>query len=204
MDKQLITDILIDTNAISLNFENKFTWASGIISPIYCDNRVLLSFVKQRDIIIDSFIDSIKKNYPNVELIAGVATSGIGFAAMISQKMGLPMIYVRTKSKDHGKNSQVEGIIKENQKIVVIEDLISTGQSVLNVCEVLKTNKSNVLGVQAIFTYDLLKAKTNFANQNVILNTLSNRKFLIKSMKKSNSFTDENINDLYIFFNSLG
>ncbi|QBQ07783.1 orotate phosphoribosyltransferase [Spiroplasma gladiatoris] len=204
MQKTKITDLLIETNAISLNFDQKFKWASGIISPIYCDNRILLSFVKQREVIIDAFVENIKLNYPDVELIAGVATSGIGFAAMISQKMNLPMIYVRSQSKNHGKNSQIEGKFSKNQKVVVIEDLISTGQSVLNVCNALREESVEVLGVQAIFTYQLSKATNNFANENVELKTLANRQDLIESMKSSQNYSLENIDDLNLFFNSLG
>ena len=178
--EQQIAKYLLETKAVFLNPKDPFTWASGIKSPIYCDNRVLLSFPSIRSKVIDAFVEIIKKNYPDVDCIAGVATAGIPHAALISDRMNLPMIYIRSSAKDHGLSKQIEGKFNPGAKIVVIEDLISTASSSLKALEALASEDVEVLGLAAIFTYGLDKAKQNLENAHVKAVTLSNYEALIE------------------------
>ena len=178
-----IASHLLDIKAVYLQPDNPFTWASGIQSPIYTDNRVTLSYPDTRTLIEDGFVQKIKEEFPDVEVIAGTATAGIPHGAIIADRMNLPFAYIRSKPKDHGAGNQVEGRIFKGQKMVVIEDLISTGGSVLDAVAAAEREGADVLGVVAIFTYELPKATENFANADVKLVTLSNYSELIKVAK---------------------
>ena len=178
-----IASHLLDIKAVYLQPDNPFTWASGIHSPIYTDNRVTLSYPDTRTLIEDGFVQKIKEEFPDVEVIAGTATAGIPHGAIIADRMNLPFAYIRSKPKDHGAGNQVEGRIFKGQKMVVIEDLISTGGSVLDAVAAAEREGADVLGVVAIFTYELPKATENFANADVKLVTLSNYSELIKVAK---------------------
>ena len=178
-----IASHLLDIKAVYLQPDNPFTWASGIQSPIYTDNRVTLSYPETRTLIEDGFVQKIKEEFPDVEVIAGTATAGIPHGAIIADRMNLPFAYIRSKPKDHGAGNQVEGRIFKGQKMVVIEDLISTGGSVLDAVAAAEREGADVLGVVAIFTYELPKAAENFANAGVKLVTLSNYSELIKVAK---------------------
>lgn len=178
-----IASHLLDIKAVYLQPDNPFTWASGIQSPIYTDNRVTLSYPDTRTLIEDGFVQKIKEEFPDVEVIAGTATAGIPHGAIIADRMNLPFAYIRSKPKDHGAGNQVEGRIFKGQKMVVIEDLISTGGSVLDAVAAAEREGADVLGVVAIFTYELPKAAENFANAGVKLVTLSNYSELIKVAK---------------------
>ncbi len=178
-----IASHLLDIKAVYLQPDNPFTWASGIQSPIYTDNRVTLSYPDTRTLIEDGFVQKIKEEFPDVEVIAGTATAGIRHGAIIADRMNLPFAYIRSKPKDHGAGNQVEGRIFKGQKMVVIEDLISTGGSVLDAVAAAEREGADVLGVVAIFTYELPKAEENFANAGVKLVTLSNYSELIKVAK---------------------
>ena len=178
-----IASHLLDIKAVYLQPENPFTWASGIQSPIYTDNRITLSYPDTRTLIEDGFVQKIKEEFPDVEVIAGTATAGIPHGAIIADRMDLPFAYIRSKPKDHGAGNQVEGRIFKGQKMVVIEDLISTGGSVLDAVAAAEREGADVLGVVAIFTYELPKAAENFANAGVKLVTLSNYSELIKVAK---------------------
>ena len=155
-------------------------WASGWKSPIYCDNRILLSDPKSRNIIANYFSEIIKSKYKDVQVIAGVATGAIGIGILVAQKLNLPFIYVRPEAKKHGRKNQIEGKISENQKIVVIEDLISTGKSSLNAVKALRESNLEVMGMVAIFTYGFNKSIENFEKNKVDLDTLSDYNELIK------------------------
>ena len=146
---------LLTIEAVFLRPNEPFTWASGIKSPIYCDNRMTMSYPAVRKAIASGLAAQIKEHFPDVEVIAGTATAGIPHAAWVADILDLPMVYIRSKAKDHGKGNQIEGRITEGQKMVVIEDLISTGGSVLEACEAAAREGANVLGVAAIFTYEL-------------------------------------------------
>lgn len=170
---------LLEIGAVALRPHEPFTWTSGIKSPIYCDNRLTMSFPEIRDLIAESFAAVIRETYPEVEVIAGTATAGIPHAAFVAQKLGLPMAYIRDKAKGHGKENQIEGIIKPGQKVVVIEDLISTGGSSLKAAIAVAEVGAEPLAVLAIFSYQLDKAVNAFAEAGIPLQTLSNYTSLI-------------------------
>lgn len=179
---QIAADLL-DIQAVYLKPEDPFVWASGIKSPIYTDNRITLSYPETRTLIEDGFVETIRANYPDVEVIAGTATAGIPHGAIIADKMNLPFAYIRSKPKDHGAGNQIEGRVTKGQKMVIIEDLISTGGSVLDAAAAAIREAVEVLGVVAIFTYELPKAQANFEKAGVELLTLSNYSELIKVAK---------------------
>jgi orotate phosphoribosyltransferase len=174
-------EYLLQIKAIKLQPSNPFTWASGWKSPIYCDNRKTLSFPAVRSYIRDSFATLIKELYPQAEIIAGVATGAIAHGVLAADKLGLPFIYVRSEAKEHGLGNQIEGYFEPGQKVVVIEDLISTGGSSLIAVKALRQAGCDVLGMAAIFTYEFKKASDGFAQENCSLNTLSNYSVLIET-----------------------
>lgn len=179
--EHLIAEELLKIKAVFLNPKEPFTWASGIKSPIYCDNRLTMSYPKVRKAIAQGLAEKIKANYPEVEVIAGTATAGIPHAAWVAEILDLPMVYIRSKAKDHGKGNQIEGKITQGQKMVVIEDLISTGGSVLEACQAAKREGADILGVAAIFTYELPKGQANFQAAHIPLVTLTNYSTLLKT-----------------------
>lgn len=176
--KSIASDLL-SIDAVSLSPNEPYTWASGIKSPIYCDNRITMSYPDVRNRIAQGLAEIIKNQYPDVEVIAGTATAGIPHAAWVSQILNLPMIYIRGSAKDHGKGNQIEGLLKKNQKVVVIEDLISTGGSVIEACKAVTEAGGDVQGVVAIFTYELPKGIENFSSNQINLTTLTNYSTLI-------------------------
>lgn len=176
--KEIARDLL-KIKAVYLKPEEPFTWASGIKSPIYTDNRVTLAYPETRTLIEDGFVEKIRTEFPDVEVIAGTATAGIPHGAIIADKMNLPFAYIRSKPKDHGAGNQIEGRVAPGQKMVVIEDLISTGGSVLDAIAAAKREGADVIGAAAIFTYELPKAEKNFNDAGVKLVTLSNYTELI-------------------------
>ena len=176
--KEIARDLL-KIKAVYLKPEEPFTWASGIKSPIYTDNRVTLAYPETRTLIEDGFVEKIRAEFPDVEVIAGTATAGIPHGAIIADKMNLPFAYIRSKPKDHGAGNQIEGRVAHGQKMVVIEDLISTGGSVLDAIAAAKREGADVIGAAAIFTYELPKADKNFSEAGVKLVTLSNYTELI-------------------------
>jgi orotate phosphoribosyltransferase len=178
-------EYLLQIKAIKLQPSNPFTWASGWKSPIYCDNRKTLSFPEVRSFIRDSFSTMIKELYPQAELIAGVATGAIAHGALVADKTGLPFIYVRSGAKEHGLGNQIEGYYEKGQKVVVIEDLISTGGSSLSAVRALREAGCEVLGMVAIFTYEFKKASDAFTSENCSLNTLGNYSALIETAVKT-------------------
>jgi orotate phosphoribosyltransferase len=178
-------EYLLQIKAIKLQPSNPFTWASGWKSPIYCDNRKTLSFPEVRTYIRDSFVFLINDLYPDTEMIAGVATGAIAHGALVADTLGLPFIYVRSGVKEHGLGNQIEGYFEEGQKVVVIEDLISTGGSSLNAVTALRESHCKVLGMVAIFTYEFKKAADAFVSGNCKLNTLCNYSVLVDTALKS-------------------
>lgn len=164
----------MQSKAIKLEPTKPFTWASGWKSPIYCDNRITLSFPEIRTAIRDAFVDTIRKQYPDAEVIAGVATGAIAQGALVAEAMGLPFAYVRSAPKKHGMENLIEGIVNPGQKVVVVEDLISTGGSSLQAVEALRKAGAEVLGMVAIFTYGFSVAENNFRSNNCMLVTLTN------------------------------
>lgn len=170
---------LLDIQAVTLSPDQPFTWASGLHSPIYTDNRLTISYPEVRTNICQGMVELIKDNYPDAEVIAGTATAGIPHATWVAQEMGLPFIYVRSKPKDHGQGKQVEGVLKEGQKVVVIDDLLSTGGSVLKAAQAVNREGGQVLGVVAVFSYQLPALDQNFAEAGLSYQTVTNYTTLI-------------------------
>ena len=173
MEKK-VAKLLMDIQAVFLRPNDPFTWASGIKSPIYCDNRLTLSYPRVRDVIEQGLADIVKEKYPQCEVIAGTSTAGIAHGALVANILDLPMAYVRASAKDHGRNNKIEGRIEKGAKVVVIEDLISTGGSAIDVVNVLREYGAEVLGIVSIFTYGLQKGLDRMAAANVVNYSLSN------------------------------
>ena len=188
-----ISKDLLTIEAVFLRPNEPFTWASGIKSPIYCDNRMTMSYPAVRKAIASGLAAQIKEHFPDVEVIAGTATAGIPHAAWVADILDLPMVYIRSKAKDHGKGNQIEGRITEGQKMVVIEDLISTGGSVLEACEAAAREGANVLGVAAIFTYELPQGLNNFEKAQLPLVTLTNYSTMIDTALEMDYIGKEDI-----------
>ncbi|PCJ25149.1 MAG: orotate phosphoribosyltransferase [Flavobacteriales bacterium] len=191
-----VAESLLQIKAIKLNPTNPFHWASGWNSPIYCDNRKTLSYPPVRTYIRQQFVDAINEHFPNAEVIAGVATGGIAHGALVAEAMGLPFAYIRSSAKEHGMQNLVEGDIFKNQKVVVIEDLISTGGSSLKAVEALRKNECNVLGMVAIFTYGFEIAKKNFEDNKCKLITLSDYDAMLNVAVESDYVSKSDIKSL--------
>lgn len=191
-----IAKYLLETKAVFLNPKDPFTWASGIKSPIYCDNRILLSHASIRSKVIDAFVELIKATYPQVDCIAGVATAGIPHAALIADRLNLPMIYIRSTAKDHGRSKQIEGKLVPGSKVVVIEDLISTGSSSIKAVSALDNEDCEILGLAAIFTYGLGKAVKNLEAAKLKAVTLSNYEALIEVALENNYIEEADMKTL--------
>jgi len=173
-------EYLLQIKAIKLDNNNPFTWSSGIKSPIYCDNRKILSYPKIRTFVRQEFSKMIHEEFGELDLIAGVATGAIAHGVLVAQELGVPFAYVRSTKKDHGLTNQIEGVVESGQSVVVVEDLVSTGQSSLAAVKALREAGCNVKGMVAIFTYGLESAVKNFKEQNCILRTLTDYDHLIK------------------------
>lgn len=184
-------ELLLQINAIKLNPSTPFLWASGWNAPIYCDNRLTLSFPAIRNYIRDEFSKQIELLYGKPDVIAGVATGAIGIGILVAEELGLPFVYVRPEPKKHGRQNQVEGFLQKGQNVVVVEDLISTGKSSLMAVEALKEAGANVKGMVAIFSYGFDQAAENFKNANVNLNTLSNYENLLNLAVEKNYITEK-------------
>ena len=197
--REQTAEILLKLEAIKLSPNNPFTWASGWRSPIYCDNRIILSDSISRNLIADNFVKIIKDKYKDTELIAGVATGAIGIGILVAQKLDLPFIYVRPEAKKHGRKNQIEGKISQNQKVILIEDLISTGMSSLNAVKALKNSKLNVLGMIAIFTYGFEISKRNFENDKIDLDTLCDYSILLKKAVETEYISEYNLGTLSVW-----
>ena len=178
--KNQIAKHLLDINAVLLRPDTPFTWTSGIKSPIYCDNRLTLSYPQVRRDIEAGLCELVRSHYPECEMLMGTATAGIPHAAIMADKLDLPMGYVRSSAKKHGRGNQVEGLVKEGMKVVVVEDLISTGKSSIEAVEVLRELGCDVLGIVSIFSYELEKGLANLAEANVLNVSLSNYHALVE------------------------
>ena len=179
LKRQIAADLL-KIKAVSLSPNKPFTWTSGITSPIYCDNRLTLSYPDIRSRIADELASVIKTHYPHATVVAGTATAGIPHAALVSERLNLPMVYVRSKAKSHGKGNQIEGKIENEDRVVIIEDLISTGGSVINAAHALREAGADVLGVAAIFSYGLEKGKHMLQEAELNVRTLTNFDILLE------------------------
>ncbi len=188
-----IATYLLQSKAIKLDTTKPFSWASGWKSPIYCDNRITLSYPEIRDYIRDKFVEIIAEKYPECDNIAGVATGAIAQGVLVADKMNLPFVYVRPKPKSHGRENRIEGELKHSQKVVVIEDLISTGGSSLSAVRALRESGANVLGMVAIFSYGFDVSEQNFKESNCKLDTLGNYESMIDTAVKINYIEKEKL-----------
>lgn len=191
--EKIIARQLLDVNAVKLSVDKPFTWASGWKSPIYCDNRKILSYPAARKVVYEAFIDIIKEKFKDVDIIAGVATGAIAYGALVAEAMGKPFIYVRPKPKDHGTGVQVEGELPKGARVVIVEDLISTGGSSLSAADALLKNGAIVLGMVAIFTYNFIKARRAFEYANIELYTLSHYEALLDEALERNYIKAEDL-----------
>jgi orotate phosphoribosyltransferase len=191
-----VAEFLLQIKAIKLQPNKPFTWASGWKSPIYCDNRVTLSYPKVRTYIRQQFVNAINEKYAKPDVIAGVATGGIAQGALVAQELGLPFVYIRSEAKKHGMTNMIEGVVEKGQSVVVIEDLISTGGSSLKAVEALREAGCEVKGMAAIFTYGFKTADDNFKAAKCKLLTLSNYETLIKQALQSKYITEKDLKSL--------
>ena len=190
MKKQIAHDLL-SIKAVFLRPEEPFTWASGIKSPIYCDNRLTLTAVEVRNHVENGLAETIKREFPQAEVLMGTSTAGIAHAAITATILGLPMGYVRSSSKDHGRGNQIEGRLEKGQKVVVVEDLISTGGSCIDVVNVLREAGADVLGIVSIFTYGLKKGIEKIEAANTVNYSLSNLDALVEVAAEEGYITPE-------------
>ena len=199
---QLIASDLLKIKAVFFRPEEPFTWASGIKSPVYCDNRLTLTSVEVRNDVENGLSALIRENYPDVEVLMGTSTAGIAHAAIVGHLMGLPMGYVRSGAKDHGRQNQIEGRLEKGQKVVVVEDLISTGGSVIEVVNVLRAAGADVLGVVSIFTYGMKKGIIRLADANVKNISLTNFDVIAEVAAQQGYINPEDISRLIAFRNN--
>jgi len=199
---ELIAKDLLKIKAVWFRPEEPFIWASGIKSPIYCDNRLTLTAPEVRTDVEKALAETIREHYPDVEVLMGTSTAGIAHAAIVGHIMRLPMGYVRGSAKDHGKGNQIEGKLEEGQKVVVVEDLISTGGSVIEVVEALRAHKAHVLGVVSIFTYGMQKGLDRLAAANVTNYSLTNFDEIVKAAAEEGYIKAEDIDRLIKFRNN--
>ena len=202
LERKLAKELLA-IQAVALRPNDYFTWTSGIKSPIYCDNRITMSYPSIRREIAAGMVEVIKEKYPAVEVVAGTATAGIPHAAWVSELLDLPMIYVRDSAKKHGKTNQIEGRVLEGQKVVIIEDLISTGLSSLKVAKALREAGAEVLSVVAIFSYELKKAQDAFEEAGVEYITLTNYPVLVEEAVAIDYIHQDDVEKLLEWRNEL-
>ncbi|WP_313530093.1 orotate phosphoribosyltransferase [Anaerotignum sp.] len=200
--KNLIAKDLLSIGAVFLRPEDPFTWASGIKSPVYCDNRLTLTSPEVRNHVENALAETIRKEYPDCEVLMGTSTAGIAHAAITAHILGLPMGYVRSGAKDHGRNNQIEGRLEKGQKVVVVEDLISTGGSVIEVVSVLREAGAEVLGVVSIFTYGMKKGLDRLAEANVKNISLSDFDAVAEVAANEGYIKQEDIKRLIAFRNN--
>lgn len=203
MSKKEIANVLLDVGAVELSPNEPFTWASGIESPIYCDNRLTMSNPVGRKKIAEGLANLIREYYPETTIIAGTATAGIPHAAWVADILGLPMVYVRSSAKGHGRSRQIEGKVSASDKAIIIEDLISTGGSSLNAAAALRAEKIDVTGIVSIFTYELNKADEAFASADLSYKSLTDFGALIEASKENGAINEESISDLLAWHGKL-
>ncbi|MBO6533326.1 MAG: orotate phosphoribosyltransferase [Muricauda sp.] len=189
-------ELLLQINAIKLEPENPFTWASGWKSPIYCDNRIMLSYPAVRNFVREEIAKQVENLYGRPDVIAGVATGAIGIGILVAEALGLPFVYVRPKPKEHGRQNQIEGYFEPGQSVVVIEDLISTGNSSLNAVQALKEQNADIKGMIAIFTYGFPISTENFEKEGVELHTLSDYENLIEQASDTHYIKENQLQTL--------
>lgn len=203
MDYNKIAKLLLQINAIKLEPKNPFTWSSGKKSPIYCDNRLTLSYPKIRKIIQEQLITLAKKDFKKMDLIAGVATAGIPHGVLMANNMNLPFIYVRSTEKKHGRQNKIEGEIGGNKKVLIVEDLISTGKSSLNVAESLIEVGCEIVGIISIFNYNFLETKKRLKMKKIKHSSLCDFEVLIKQAEKEKYISEKEYNEIYTWHSNF-
>lgn len=203
MDYNKIAKLLLQINAIKLEPKNPFTWSSGKKSPIYCDNRLTLSYPKIRKTIQEQLITLAKKDFEKFNLIAGVATAGIPHGVLMANNMNLPFIYVRSTEKKHGRQNKIEGEIGENKKVLIVEDLISTGKSSLNVAESLIELGCEIIGIISIFNYNFLETEKRLKMKKIKHSSLCDFEVLIKQAEKENYISKKELNEIYTWHSNF-
>lgn len=188
---------LLEIQAVTLSPDQPYTWASGLHSPIYTDNRLTISYPTVRQAIYQGMAELIKEHFPETVVIAGTATAGIPHAAWVAEELGKPLIYVRSKPKDHGRGKQIEGVVKAGQKVVVIDDLISTGGSVLNAVDAVNKAGAEVVGVVSVFTYQLPAADENFAAKGLEYYSVTNYSTLVEVAKENGLISEGHLASLH-------
>lgn len=201
--KTKVAEQLLKIKAVFLRPEEPFTWASGIKSPIYCDNRIILSYPEAREVVENAIAETVRREYPECEALMGTSTAGIAHAAIAATILGMPMGYVRGSAKDHGRGNQIEGRLEPGQKVVVVEDLISTGGSCIDVVNTLRDAGAEVLGIVSIFTYGLKKGLTRLAEANAKNVSLTDFDTLINVAAEQNYIEKSQIEGLLNFRNNL-
>lgn len=201
--KTKVAEQLLKIKAVFLRPEEPFTWASGIKSPIYCDNRIILSYPEAREVVENAIAETVRREYPGCEALMGTSTAGIAHAAIAATILGMPMGYVRGSAKDHGRGNQIEGRLEPGQKVVVVEDLISTGGSCIDVVNTLRDAGAEVLGIVSIFTYGLKKGLTRLAEANAKNVSLTDFGTLINVAAEQNYIEKSQIEGLLNFRNNL-
>lgn len=199
MLKERIAELLLDIEAVFLSPNKPFTWASGIKSPIYCDNRLILTSENERDIVEQAIAETVKQEFPEADILMGTATAGIAHAAIAAHLLHLPMGYVRSSNKDHGRQNKIEGRIKAGQKTVIIEDLISTGGSVMQSVSALEEAGVEVLGIISIFTYKMKKAEETFEKNNLKVLSLSDIDTVCKVAAQKNLIQEQDVQKILTF-----
>jgi orotate phosphoribosyltransferase len=194
--EKTIAKQLLDIKAVCLSPEKSYVWASGWRSPIYCDNRKILSYPQARTLIVDGLCGMIRKNFPDVDIIAGVATGGIAWGALVAERMALPLVYIRPRAKDHGMGARIEGEVSAGKKMVIVEDLISTGGNSLSAFDCVLAAGVPVLGMVAIFSYNFDVARRAFEKKNCELHTLTNYDTLIEEALACNYIDEKDIHTL--------
>ena len=197
-----IAEGLLSIRAVFFRPEEPFIWASGIKSPVYCDNRLILTAPEVRSAVESALADTIRREYPDVQVLMGTSTAGIAHAAIVGNMMGLPMGYVRSSGKDHGRRNQIEGRLEPGQKVVVVEDLISTAGSVLDVVQVLRDAGAEVLGVASIFTYGMQKGLDRLAAAHVVNHSLTNFDVIAQVAAQQHYIREEDVARLIRFRNN--
>ncbi len=200
--EKTIAEALLAIKAVFFRPDDPFTWASGIKSPVYCDNRLILTAPKQRKVVEQAIADTVKKNYPECEVLMGTSTAGIAHAAIAASILDMPMGYVRSGAKDHGRQNQIEGKLEKGQKVVVVEDLISTGGSVIEVVNVLREAGAEVLGIVSIFTYGMQKGLDRLAAANVKNVSLTNFDVIAEVAAQTGYIKPEDVERLIKFRNN--
>jgi orotate phosphoribosyltransferase len=202
--KEAVAGCLLSLGAVKLNTKNLFQWASGILSPVYCDNRAINSDIKARNLVLDAFLDLIRKTLPDVALIAGVATGGIPMGMLIADRLELPFVYVRQEPKGHGMKQQVEGSFQEGQKVVLIEDLISTGGSSMKAVTGIRNAGLQLLGLLSIMNYGFEKAEKLFNDEKVTVYSLCNIDTVVDEAEKTGQISAEQKEEILSFREKAG